>query len=203
MSTRERTGVAPLILLALLASGCTYRKQWQQEVPLADGRVITVGRMESVPEDYPLRGPKRGADTATFTIPLAGGGSAVWPARFGDVDAPAKAVIIDERDGAPLVVAEVKGEVACKHFGLPREGHAAFRYVGERWQRVPFKDLPPTLTANVPWRLALTRPGELQDRIPAEAVRNSFRIANGERRPPPSLSILVDEARFDPLYCHF
>jgi hypothetical protein len=173
-----------------------------QEVPLADGRVMMVGRLEFVQEDFPLRGPVRGADTAMFTIPEGTGRKAVWPARFADVDAPAKAVIIDELDGAPIVVAEVKGEAACKHFGAPREGHAAFKFDGKEWQRIPFEALPPTLVANVPWRLALSRSGKDQGRITADVVRGSFRIANGEKRRPPSLAILVDEARFDPLYCH-
>ena len=148
MSRRVKTIGWVAALLLALASGVYWaftppEIAWQEEVQLADRRVVVVDRWSKREASGELghRGAAlwwqikaRKPDT-TETV--------VW-----DEDAGAIPEIFDFVSGVPYLAARVGLYSTCKKYGWPKLDWVFFKYDGG-WKRISFEQFPPHLDSNL------------------------------------------------------
>lgn len=146
-----RWTITALLLVSMHAGWAAgiggVKVSWQEDVVLADGRVLPVERTLTFGADEwgrAGRGPLK-AQSISFK---AGGGMIRWN-NEDPWPIPYKPDTLDIVDGEPVVVLPVYRWGPCLKYGFPQEGLVAFRYRGKQWARVPIADLPRSLKVNL------------------------------------------------------
>jgi hypothetical protein len=176
----------PLWTLAFVTFGATstcfgaqsYR--WQEEVLLHDGRVIVIDRSVRTGEVPVEIGQSPGESDYTLMFTANDNQRVTWEGgrdRF-------KPMILEFADGVPYVVARGSTGLVYPREGCPKPPYFFFRWGGDRWESVPYPQLPGVVrsrnlsadpTYSEPMRRAVSRGLATQD-----DVRASHRGLNPE-----------------------
>lgn len=120
-------------------SGCADTLTWQEEVKLADGRVIVVTqkrRYESANTGHsPYTSSIPREVWLTFKLPEFGDKDIVWREKL-------KPRILNLHNGKLYIVGFPPTGHEFYLYGKPKPSYLGFRYEGGSWLRIPFAEIP-------------------------------------------------------------
>jgi hypothetical protein len=113
--------------------------EWREEVQLSDGRVVEITQQRQYEKVYV--GDGSGKSTIVrdawirFRLPETDFKEAVWHEQLIGMR-------FDVVDGKPFIVAYPHVGAQFIKYGKPKPAYLAFIYDNNKWQRVPFSDIP-------------------------------------------------------------
>jgi hypothetical protein len=138
--------LAGVIAVVLVGAGLVwydYRfPSWQEEVLLPDGRMIVVKQRRDFIEGYGTR-----RTWLTFSLPEMGG-ERTWSEWLYPT-------MIGAASGNVYVIGRPRGSTQFSMYAFPRHTYVAYQWRADKFERIPFLDVPELLRLkeNVRWCL--------------------------------------------------
>ena len=120
---------------------------WDEEVLLSDGQLLLVHRTETNGPDQWGRSGE--GQLKEQTIYFSHNGKKIKWVNEDGWRLQNRPDILDFVNGVPVLVIPVHRWGQCEKYDFPQEGLVAFGYINDRWNRIPFSDLPEVLKVNL------------------------------------------------------